>query len=130
AHTEYLTGGQATSVATGDFIEDGRQDAAVIAGSVISVLLGNGDGTFATHVDYDAEAPGQQNQTTIRVADFDGDGHEDIIAVVLPTGVRVLEGIGDGTFRAPVSAATTYQPQSLVIADLDNDGLLDLVATE
>ena len=61
-------------MAVADFNGDGKPDLAVtvtsFADNTVSVLLGNGDGTFQTHVDY---ATGS-HPTSVAVADFNGDG--------------------------------------------------------
>ena len=65
----FSTGGGATfapySVAVGDFNSDGKLDLAT-ANELInkaSVLLGNGDGTFQSHVDYDTGVDSRQVAT-------------------------------------------------------------------
>jgi hypothetical protein len=61
-------------LATGDFNRDGKADLILASGSnEISLLLGNGDGTFHSAVDYAFGAePG-----SAAVGDFDGDGLAD-----------------------------------------------------
>jgi hypothetical protein len=82
-------------VAVGDFNGDGKADLAVANYSdhSVSVLLGNGDGTFQTHVDY-ATGSGPDS---VAVGDFNGDGKADL-AVTNDYAVSVLLGNGDGTF--------------------------------
>jgi len=90
------------AVAGGDFNGDGKKDLAVAgAGSgVVSILLGNGDGTFQPHVDYAAGA----FPCFLAVADFNGDGKLDLVTTNAGDNtVSILLGKGDGTFSAPSS---------------------------
>lgn len=95
--------------------------------NTVSVLLGNGDGTFRPRVDYaTSTAP-----TDVTVADFNGDGKLDL-AVANVNGsaansVSVLLGNGDGTFRPHVDYASFGEPFTVVAADLNRDGKIDLV---
>lgn len=58
------------SLAAGDFNGDGKLDLVTANESnFVSVLIGNGDGTFQTHVDYDLG----QLVLHLAVGDFDGD---------------------------------------------------------
>ena len=87
------------SVTTGDFNGDGLTDLAtanLVSGDV-SVLLGNGDGTFAAEQHF-AVGYGPESVTT---GDFNGDGLTDLAtANVSSDDVSVLLGNGDGTFAA------------------------------
>jgi hypothetical protein len=73
----------------------------------ISVLLGNGDGTFQPAVRY---GTGGQNPNSAAVADMNGDGVPDLLVtnacafgIVNCTNLAVLFGKGDGTFQPPIS---------------------------
>src|SRR5262249_7324010 len=85
-------------LATGGLNHDGFLDLAVAngPGGIISVLLGNGDGTFLPSVNYSAGG----GASWIGVADFNGDGHPDV-AVTATGGTVMLLGTGDGRFRPP-----------------------------
>src|SRR5207247_1305489 len=111
-------------VVTADFNGDGKLDLATANETInkASVLLGNGDGTFESHVDYDTGADSRQ----VATGDFNGDGRLDL-AVSSSDGVSILLGNGDGTFQSQTlyPLGTTDNPY-LVIADLNGDGKLDL----
>ena len=83
------------SVAVGDFNGDGKADLAVVNDSTsnsVSVLLGNGNGTFQAAVNYGLSASGY----SVAVGDFNGDGKADL-AVANHSGVSVLLGNGNGS---------------------------------
>ena len=116
----------------GDFTGDGQLDLAVAndGRTTVSVLLGNGDGTFQPAVDY---AVGSI-PIAIVAGDFNGDGHLDLAVVNADFGttahVSVLLGNGDGTFQPQVSYAVGRGPARIVAGDFTGDGHLDLaVAT-
>ena len=127
AKGDYATGPSARAVAVGEFNGDGKQDVATRntdghgLGSV-SVLLGNGDGTFRAKVDYPTGGSG----TDVAVGDFNGDGKQDL-ATSSPSGnVSVLLGNGDGTFRAKVDSVGAVGG-TLAVGDFNGDGKQDLV---
>ena len=89
----------------------------------MSVLLGNGDGTFQAAVSF---ATGSV-PTSVALGDVNGDGRPDLaVANALNDTVSVLLGNGDGTFRAAVSFATGSSPQSVALGDVNRDGRPDL----
>jgi hypothetical protein len=120
------------SLASGDFNGDGRLDLATgnESGSV-SVLLQQADGSFVS-------APGVASGTTslrsLVTTDVDGDGVLDLAAAAatMPGRVAVLRGNGSGGFAAvPGSPFATgaNNARTVVAADLDGDGRVDLAAT-
>ena len=141
----YVAGGQyAAWVAVADVNRDGRPDLVVASqcfssanctNGAISVLLGNGDGTFQTALDYSS---GGQFASSIAVADANGDGNPDLVAVneyagggILSNGtVAILLGNGDGTFQQPVTynSAGKYA-YGVAIADVNGDGKPDVLVT-
>ncbi|MBW8738373.1 MAG: VCBS repeat-containing protein [Streptomyces turgidiscabies] len=128
SHVEYGTGASPVAVKVGDFDEDGHLDQAVNnqADNTVSILLGNGDGTFDTHVDY---AVGSIPDG-LEIADFDKDGHLDLVSVSADANtVSILLGNGDGTFDTHVDYGAGTYAVKVAVADFDGDTNLDLAVT-
>ncbi len=129
-HVDYATGLNPQWLAVADFNGDGYLDIAAAnygpnyePGSV-SILLGNGDGTFQGEVAY----PAGINPFGIMTGDFNRDGKIDL-AVLNNNGsfgVYILLGNGDGSFQSPVFYPTGQNPRIGVVADFTGDGNLDL----
>lgn len=116
------------SLAVDDFNIDGRLDLAVAnfsnpAATSLSILLGNGDGTFRAAVGYNAG----ENAHSVAVGDFDGDQKLDLaVANYDRDSVSVLLGNGDGTFRAPFAYGVGRTAAYLAKGDFNGDLKLDL----
>ena len=130
----YSSGGSnAFSAAVGDVNGDGKPDIVVTnqcdsvgdcTNGVVSVLLGNGDGTFRSPVSYSL---GESGGYFVALGDVNGDGKLDI-AVGTSSAVTVLLGNGDGTFQPAVSYSSGgYSALSVALADVNGDGRLDLL---
>ena len=92
----------------------------------VSVLLGNGDGTFASQATF---AVGS-SPNSVALADLNGDGQVDIVTANRnSSNVSVLLGNGDGTFAAQATFTVGSQPWSVALADLNGDGQVDIVTT-
>jgi hypothetical protein len=140
-----------TSLALGDFNSDGKLDLAVAdlgncegsktscTGGTVNVLLNNGDGTFQPVVSYNAG----DDVFGIAAGDINGDGKVDLVVANFcglsdctdyrdEGTVSVLLGNGDGTFQPSIAFNTTAGggPTSLVAADFNHDGKLDLAIAD
>ena len=113
------------AIATADFNLDGKLDLVVAnsGANTVSILLGNGDGTFAPKVDY----PTGSQPMAVAVGDFNGDGVPDLAVVnQADNTVSILLGSGGGTFASQAVYATGNGPLAVIAVDLNGDGSLDL----
>jgi len=124
----YSVGSEPGWVAVGDL--DGDEDLDLVVANEgsdnVSVLLGNGTGSFAAAVDYVAGT----EPTCVAVGLFDaGDAPDLAVANETTNDVSILLGNGDGTFKAAVNYSTGSSPTSVVVGDVNEDGDLDLVVS-
>jgi hypothetical protein len=123
--SEYATGTSPFYPAVGDFNGDSKLDVAVgNAGSnTVSVLLGNGNGTFQAQQTFAAgNAP-----FALALGDLNGDGKADLaVANELGNSLSVLVGNGNGTFQAQQTFAASTRPPALALGDINGDGKPDL----
>ncbi len=131
APTTVAAGLAPLGLAIADVNGDGRLDLVVTnassgatVGQTVSVLLGNGDGTFAPRVTY---ATGVDPEA-VTIADVNGDGKPDlVVANYSDSTISVLLGNGDGTYAPRLTYATGFRPNLVRAVDLNGDGKLDLV---
>ncbi len=113
----------------GDFNQDGKLDLATanFDTNTVSVLLGNGDGTFQAHVDYAVDAV----PMGLTTGDFNSDGILDL-AVTNKTSneISILLGAGDGTFGTTAPFQAGINAACLAAADFNGDGKLDLAVSD
>jgi hypothetical protein len=121
----YPVGDGPFSVHAGDFDGDGNADLAIAnyASNNISILMNEGDGTFAAPIHY-----GVGNRPTcVEVSDLDGDNYVDLIVTNRDDGtISILNNNGNGTFAAPVNYGSWNRPGTVCTADFNGDGEPDL----
>jgi len=121
--------GNVSSMAVGDFNQDGHLDIAVVdaLNSTITILAGNGEGTFKLLTTYTATG----GLASVATGDLNGDGKLDLICEDIQGGsVRVLLGRGDGTFSDAGVAPFSGLVESPSLAYINADGYLDILAVD
>lgn len=124
------------SFTAGDFNSDGFLDLATTANNfsydvfvyAASVLLNKGDGSFGEATSFPVEFP----VGSVSTGDFNGDGKLDLVISPQPylsENFAVLLGTGDGSFSEPTNFPVEFSSFSFATGDFNNDGLLDLAAT-
>ena len=113
----------------GDFDGDGKLDLVETnptpGNGNLSLLLGNGDGTFQPATNYTVGT----TPVAVAVADLDGDGKPDVIVANRNSvNISVLLNTGTGTLKPAVDypTPTTGTPESIAIGDFNGDGLPDI----
>jgi hypothetical protein len=124
-----------TTFVNGDLDGDGDQDVVVgdafsNGGSGISVLINNGDKTFAAPVYYGTGF--SETVSQVALSDFDSDGDLDAVGSIRggfdeQANVKVWRNNGNGTFAAPIQFSTGQGPAALAVIDVNGDGKADII---
>jgi len=118
------------SIVVGDFNNDGNADLAVTHDrgpqrSYISILLGNGDGTFQAPI----KTATIGRPINLVAGDLNGDGKLDLILAASSGhghgGTSILLGNGDGTFQVNLWKRVASSP--IALGDFNGDGILDFI---
>ncbi len=114
-------------IVAGDFDLDGDIDLAVATGEPdgeLSILTNGGSGRFETTGRFDSDS---SIPRFVTAGDVDADGDLDVVVVNgVCDGVVILLNLGDGTFADPRRLFDVPCGRSATIADLNEDGLLDI----
>lgn len=108
-----------------DFNNDQVPDLATAADSSnnnVSVLLGEGDGTFAAANTFKVGSGAE----AIASADFNRDGNADLVVTDGNKSANISLGNGDGTFVLATAIPLATQPMGIAIADFNGDGNPDI----
>jgi type II secretory pathway component GspD/PulD (secretin) len=122
------------ALAATDFNSDGKLDLAIAnqATNNVTILLGNGDGTFAEGSGSPISSGIGNGPVAIAAGDLNADGKPDL-AVVNQTDstVSILLNNGDATFSAGPNSplSTAASPTGVAIADFNQDGNADIAVT-
>jgi hypothetical protein len=133
------TGFDSPAVAAVDLNNDGRLDVVIahdfacftapcVATSLMSVMIGNGDGTFQPTRDFNVG----RGMTAIAVGDYNRDGVPDLAIAGMQAQVYRLYGVGDGTFVQQPTLTVVVDTFSIPatdidVADFNGDTIQDLV---
>jgi FG-GAP-like repeat len=133
----YAIGGQGQDIAAGDFTGDGRLDLVVTINNPqigLSLLTGNGDGTFASPVNFPNTSG--FDSPAVAAVDLNNDGKLDVVVAhqiachtapcVVTDLISVLIGNGNGTFQPSREIPVGRGMSEIAVGDYNRDGFKDL----
>ena len=141
--TSLTTPGMPATLTSVDVNGDGKPDLIVVsndndtAAAIVSVFLGNGDGTYQPRTDYTT----QLDTGYVTVADVNKDGHPDLIVAGFPLSgsasdpaveVFLNNGGSTGTFGSAINgpALPDFTAQAAAVADFNKDGNPDIATND
>ena len=126
---QYITGLQATGLASGDVNGDGNADIVVMnyADDTVSVLINNGggSGTFTTRP---AFASGGDANAYVALGDLDGDG--DLDMAMSANGAVLIHRNTNGVFSLASTISTPVSTGRIRLSDVDRNGFVDIVTVD
>lgn len=135
----YATGNNPYGVAAVDLNADGKPDLVVahneyLTAGQVSVLIGNGDGTFQAHQDYTVSSSGAA-VGAVAVGDVNGGGILDVVTVDKIGHIFVVPVKADGTLDTASLQTLTQAPDfgaynNVSLSDINGDGTLDVVTDD
>lgn len=135
APRSYIAAGNPNDMIIFDANGDGIPDIATASQSQSAgIMIGNGDGSFKANITYIVAGGSSTVNRSIKSADVNGDGYNDLILLSSSTSaITLLLNNGNGTFQSARSIATLNPGNGkygLDLGDFNGDGVVDFVTND